>query len=79
MAKKGRRDDRLHDQELAQLWLERTIERLKNGDVNGLVELANAAQVAGANDEFIGALMYLVHQLLPLDAQRKIGAIPPPH
>jgi hypothetical protein len=41
--------------------------------------LANAAQVAGANDEFIGALMYLVHQLLPLDAQRKIGAIPPPH
>lgn len=69
----------LNDKELAHLWLERTIERLKDGDVDALVELANVAQVAGANDDFIGALLYLVHQLLPADAQRKIGAIPPPH
>lgn len=79
MAKKRSAMPDLNDKELAQLWLERAIERLKGGDVDALVELANVAQAAGANDEFIGALMYLVHQLLPADAQRKIGAIPPPH
>lgn len=49
-----------------------TIARLQAGDPDALIDLGRIIEEARHYDHFVGAMIYLIYNLLPLDAKAKM-------